>query len=222
MSMRPLVVIPVKRFRDAKGRLAKVLPSSIRVKLVQHMLLDVLTAVNNAKTEFDIAIIAQNIDEVRVVLDEIHISKSIWLLEDKVNTLNTSLTAVTKGVTKTFYSCVLIIHDDLPLLQPKDIDYLFKQAKKETKCIILAPSRTKGTNLLLLKPPDIIELSYGSNSSEKHKREAIDKNVTVMEYTSSTTELDIDDINDLCILLKRKHRKTRTFMFLKSLHYTFC
>jgi len=220
--MKPLLVIPVKRFEAAKSRLSSILRPSEKQKLIEAMLLDVLNAVNEAKTEFDVAVIAQNVDEVQRTLDEINISKTLWLLEDKENTLNTSIASVAKGAAKIFYSCVLVIHDDLPLLKPKDIDYILNITKQKARCVILAPSRTKGTNLLLLKPPDVLTPNYGPNSFEKHKSQAIKEGIEVIEYTSETTDLDIDDVSDLCMFLKRKPKKTQTFTFLKSLPYNFC
>ena len=222
--MKNMVLIPVKKFKTAKSRLASVLKPTERLKLVQTMLFDVLLAVDKAKSEFDVAILTQDIDKVRRFLDEVKISKPLWLLEDETSSFNEAIQYVAEGAVRCMYEGLLVIPDDLPLLQPKDIDAIFKNAEHLSKCIVIAPSRTGGTNLLFLKPPNAITSNYGENSFERHKKEALNNRIRVIEYTSDTTDLDIDDVEDICILLQREHtkRKSRTHKFLKSLNFDFC
>jgi 2-phospho-L-lactate guanylyltransferase len=110
---------------------------------------------------------------------------------------------------------VLIVPADVPALKTSDIEKILEMASS-TREIIIAPSSTNGTNALLLRPPDVMDVHFGGESFPIHLARAREAGVKPKTYRSQTTAVDIDEVADLANI-KSQAQGTRTYQFLQSL-----
>jgi 2-phospho-L-lactate guanylyltransferase len=110
---------------------------------------------------------------------------------------------------------VLILPADLPFLRVRDVEELRGRAEGERE-VVLSPSRTLGTNALLLRPPDVIPLRFGGESFPLHVRESLRAGIRPKIYRSPTLATDVDGVEDL-LAAETLGLGTRTREFLLSL-----
>lgn len=203
-------VIPIKRLSEAKSSLGEVLNPEQRQRLVLVMLADVLNAVRQAPSLSGVVMVSPD----EKVLDFARMHKAIYVAEPGFE-LNEALKLAVERVADLGATSVLIIPGDLPLLKSTDIENVVAMATGR-RDVVIAPSKAKGTNALLLRPPNIIGLRFGGESFPLHVSEAIKAGVKPRIYRSPTIELDIDTPEDL-LGLEILGLGTRTREFLRSL-----
>ncbi|MEM3437081.1 MAG: 2-phospho-L-lactate guanylyltransferase [Nitrososphaerales archaeon] len=192
------VAIPVKDLRDAKRRLEVVLRPEERSLLCITMLKDVLKAVSMSKYVERIIIIS--CDES--VLKLVRTMGAIALDEEESGGLNSAVERIARFCLKDGAKSMLVLPIDIPLVKSDDIDAMIRQSFLP-KSIVIAPSMDeKGTNALLVSPPDIIKPRFGINSFKIHINEAIANKIHYIIYRSPRIALDIDTPNDLINFLK--------------------
>jgi len=114
---------------------------------------------------------------------------------------------------------VLIIPGDIPLLTPHDIDSIFINEVNAPIMVISPSLRKNGTNLLFLKPPNIIKIEYGEDSFRKHINIAKKRKIpNIIVHNSKNIELDIDLQEDLFLFLEQTS-STFTYQYLKQLNF---
>ena len=96
---------------------------------------------------------------------------------------------------------LLILPADLPHLMTEDIQALTKLVGDSPHAIVIAPDATEtGTNALLIRPPDLIQPSFGPDSFNRHCALARSAGVEPTIYRSPSLACDIDlpaDLNHL-------------------------
>lgn len=202
-------MVPVKRLREAKKRLSRVLNPSERASLVIHMLKDVLKSVTRAG--------------VKCVV----VSKSKWALrianeframplKERHDDLNLAIRQASRWCVKRGADGILVLPADVPLIRDRDVLEIVSLADREPT-VVVSPCRwMDGTNALLTLPPLIIPPRFGPGSFKRHVEEA-EKLGVVKIYRSMEVELDIDSIEDLAEFLK-KEKTTETLTFLRTIH----
>ena len=208
--MTTWAIIPVKRLSDAKSSLSEALNPEQRQRLVLAMLADVLNAVRQAPSLSGAAVVSPD----EKVLDFARLHGAADVAEPGLE-LNAALKLAIERVVGQGATSVLIIPGDLPLLKGIDIENLTAMATAQRE-VVIAPSKAKGTNALLLRPPDIIGLRFGGESFPLHVREATRAGVKPRIYRSQTVALDIDGPEDL-LKMETLGLGTRTHEFLRSL-----
>jgi len=204
------VLIPVKFLHLAKSSFSSTLENEKRENLVLAMLADVIGAVSQAS---DVHPVVVSPDE-KVLCYARAIGAST--LRDLGTDLNKALMFAIKKVASN-EERVLIIPADLPLVRARDIMKIMELS--EPRSIVISPSKSDGTNALLLRPPDVIELRFGEESFPCHLQEASRKGVKPIIYRSSTVEFDVDEPEDLGHVLVNGIG-TKTYDFLLSLKGT--
>jgi 2-phospho-L-lactate guanylyltransferase len=98
---------------------------------------------------------------------------------------------------------ILVLPSDLAAISVTDVAAIVDAAQANARpCVVIAPDRHgRGTNALLLKPPDAIEFEFGVHSAERHAQLAADKNIPVTWYRSDSISLDLDSPDDLALYL---------------------
>ncbi len=195
--VKVFAIIPVKCFNISKKRLSSVLNPEQRRALTAAMLEDVLGAVK-ASTVQQVLVISPD-SAAREIADKFGFS----YLSPKDTDLNPSLSEAIEWCMQKNANAVLILPADIPLVSSKDIDKLVEFGS-EKSTIVLSPSINGGTNALLLNPPTVIPICFGSDSLFKHVREAIAKKVKIRFHSSRGLSLDIDSEEDLSKLLESK------------------
>jgi len=95
---------------------------------------------------------------------------------------------------------VLIVPGDMPLVRSTDVEEVLGQIPEgaSSPFALLVPSHDhKGTNALLLAPPDIIKLRFGYDSFTYHMSQVSAQGLPLRFIENERIALDIDEPKDL-------------------------
>ena len=193
------VIVPVKGLANSKERLSPVLNPEERKALTAAMLENVLNALDSSDVR-EVFVVSSD-SNVRQIADKHKFSH----ISTKRPELNPALAEAIEWCMQKNASSVLILPADVPLVSPKDINRLIELGSQE-KTVVLSPSLNGGTNAILLNPPNLIPVIFGTNSFFKHVKEAINKRVTVKFHSSRELILDVDSADDLNKLLEMEDK----------------
>jgi len=202
------ILLPVKSLSRAKSSFGGILTPEERRELVLCMLADMLRVLS--QVEMEKMVVSPDEEVLRLA--------SSWgarTLREPGLELNLALSlgrdrAVGEGARE-----VLILPADLPFLRVRDVEELRGRAVGERE-VVISPSRTLGTNALLLRPPGVIPLRFGGESFPLHVRESLRAGIRPKIYRSPTLATDVDGVEDL-LAAETLGLGTRTREFLLSL-----
>jgi 2-phospho-L-lactate guanylyltransferase len=138
-----------------------------------------------------------------------------FLWEGKRRGLNKGLKLAISNSERRGASSVLVIHSDLPLLKPREIDEFLEQSQGYS--VSLTPSKDgAGTNALLLRPPRVIRPAFGRDSFRRHLSLAMRTNARSRVLRFKGISFDVDKPRDLVNLIRRPLRN-ETGRFLRTL-----
>ncbi|HEX2096538.1 MAG TPA: 2-phospho-L-lactate guanylyltransferase [Solirubrobacterales bacterium] len=197
--MKAIAIVPVKRFAEAKQRLALGLDEERRQAVAAAMLGDVLEAIGAARAvERTILVsgdpLAQEIateaeGPIEVVPDPADEGHDIAAKAGVAR-------AEADGAT-----CVVLLPGDCPLLAPRDLDRLLIGIP--TPYVAIVPDRHgTGTNALVLSPPGAIEPAFGEGSRERHVAAARAAEIPFEVGEAPSLALDLDTPADLVALTR--------------------
>ena len=205
--MRNCVVIPIKNLAAAKTRLSSVLNPAERATFAASMFQDVLTSAKHTPEIEKILVVTPD-GPAAILARE---SGAELLLESQTDGLNKAVKIAIDHAQTSGYERLLVIHADLPLVQPQDIALFFR----DSSTIMISPSQDlDGTNALLLSPPNIIQPRYGRKSFDTHMALIHEMGWEPIVVKNARLALDIDtqeDLRRLCELMPGGE----TGMFLK-------
>lgn len=179
------ILIPVKRFEEAKRRLAARLGAEERRRLGLAMLADVLRATDKWEARW---IVTSDRDAEAVGL-----AFGCRLISDSGMGLNVAIEEGTRRVLGEGADSLLVLPSDVPLVSADDVTILFALDVPVAIC----PSGNGGTNALLRRPPDAISASFGPGSAVAHASAAAAKGLDVRTLNLPSLVLDIDEHQDL-------------------------
>jgi 2-phospho-L-lactate guanylyltransferase len=211
------VVIPVKPLRLAKSRLSEMLSPEERQRFAEAMFRHVLQVVRDVPQVTGTLVISR--DNHALALAREFGAKTIQ--ESGAPELNTALMRATSVIASWRSDAVLVLPADLPLISPEDIANIINRGQ-EYPSIVIATDRNKdGTNALFIRPPGLIEYSYGSGSYRRHAVQARDAGAVVNTYESDGLLQDIDipeDVENYYRILRRNgHRITAALEETRSI-----
>lgn len=205
--MKATAILPVKRFADAKQRLAPGIGSTHRAELAAAMLEDVLEAIGAARSIERTIVVTS---EPRAI--ELGTARGAEVLPDpdEGGHSGAALTGIARaqqlGVER-----VVLLPIDCPLLAPRELERLLTGMPE--RYVAIVPDRHgTGTNALALAPPDAIEPSFGEGSCARHVAAAREAGVPfgVEELPSLALDLDTPaDVVALTMALERDHSRAR-------------
>jgi 2-phospho-L-lactate guanylyltransferase len=110
-------------------------------------------------------------------------------------------------------TALLVVHADLPEISGAAIDELVGSAgdagEEMRPLVALVPDRHgRGTNALLLSPPDAIPFAFGADSREAHRASGMESGAAYLEVVGPLT-LDIDTPDDLLLAERRLLERAR-------------
>jgi len=180
------VLIPVKRFRAAKGRLIGTISAEERAKFARWM----ATGVIGAAREFP-TFVACDDDEVAEWAEH-HGAQVIW---GEGLGLNGAIDDAIEQITKHDVDHIVVAHADLP--RPANIAAVARQ-----RCITLVPDRRRdGTNVMAFPTGSRLHASYGGGSFNRHLAQAramgAEHGVIVEVRSDPDLSLDLDTPVDL-------------------------
>jgi len=191
--MTTIAVVPVKRFGEAKQRLADHIGATTRKALTEAMVTDVLIALRRSK----------NVDRVIVVTSE-PAAEALAngydaepVLDDENSSHSAAAMIGIRSARERGARRVLVVPGDCPALAPKEVDALLASPGAPPEVLVVPDRHGTGTNALLLSPPDIMEPSFGPGSRQRHVdlAQAAGARVAVREVPSLA--LDVDTVDDL-------------------------
>jgi 2-phospho-L-lactate guanylyltransferase len=210
--MKTFVIVPVKRFENAKMRLSSILDIKDRVRL-SSLMLDYTLQVLASVPSLTQAVVVSGDKRAEQIATK---HGAIFLHEEKETGVNSAVAEADTYCMKEDADATIVIPHDLPLLAATDISRVSDLAKNESRCIVICPSlRYDGTNMLLRKPPSVMGTFYDSDSYNMHVQEAIKLGVPVKLFFSKTVMYDIDTPED-ATRLANEAGDTETVEFLKS------
>ncbi len=183
--------MPVKRLSEAKSSLGHVLGEGERRELVLSMLADVLEVVKATPSLAGAVVVSPDEEVLRAA----RVSGALGLLEPSVG-LNRAIELAIQRAAAEGADAVLVLPADLPLVKVADLENIVAMARSPRE-VVLAPSKDNGTNVLLLKPPDAMSPRFGGESFVDHLWEARGKGILPRIYRSTSTAMDVDDVQDL-------------------------
>lgn len=195
--MKATAIVPVKRFAEAKRRLAAGIDEERRQALVAAMLEDTLEAIGAARA-IERAIVVTGDPRAQ----EIVASTPAEVLPDPAD--EGHVTAALAGIARAEVDgaeCVVLLPGDCPLLDPKELDRLLTGVPASYVAIV--PDRHgSGTNALVLAPPGAIRPAFGEGSRERHVAAARDAGVPYAVEELPSLALDLDTPADLIALTR--------------------
>ena len=191
--MRTAAILPVKSFGAAKQRLGSLLGSGSRQALAQAMFQDVLSALRKVEGIERIVIVASE-PSVEFAADE-----QVVLLEDETSDGQSPAAAAgIRWAVSSGFERVLLVPGDTPLLLAAELDALLANAPEE---VVVVPDRHgTGTNGLLLRPPTVIEPSFGPDSLQRHVAAAEAAGVAHRVERVESLVFDVDTSEDLAVV----------------------
>jgi 2-phospho-L-lactate guanylyltransferase len=190
-------VLPVKRFEQAKQRLAGGIDDQRRRQLVEAMVADVLEAIGRARTIERTIVVSGD-----PIAQELAAEVGAEVVPDPADAGHVE--AAQAGIARAEADgahCVVLLPGDCPLLDPRELDRLLTGVPE--RYVGIVPDRHGlGTNALVLSPPDAIVPSFGEGSCARHVAAAREAGVPFEVEQLATLGLDLDTPADIVALTR--------------------
>lgn len=195
--MKATAVVPVKRFGEAKRRLATGIEDERREALVAAMLEDTLEAIEGSRSIGRTIVVTGDPRAQEIVA-----ASSAEVLPDPAD--EGHVVAALAGIARAEVdgaACVALLPGDCPLLEPKELDRLLTGIPSSFVAIV--PDRHgTGTNALVLSPPDAIQPAFGEGSCARHVAAAREADVPFAVEELQSLALDLDTPADVVALTR--------------------
>ena len=184
---RSWVIVPIKRFSDAKKRLVGFLTADEREILARSMAERVLLAANGLPV-----IVVTDDDDVTTWAA----SHGAAVIRDvEGGGLNGAVRSGVDAARRKGAESVIVVHADIPLAASLD-----RFAKGPSSAATIVPDvRYDGTNVLVLPANAAIEFSYGTGSFALHYRAILRAGLDVIVAPDHLLGADVDHPRDLSI-----------------------
>jgi 2-phospho-L-lactate/phosphoenolpyruvate guanylyltransferase len=211
--MKTYAIVPVKRFENAKTRLSSILHLDDRIRLSSLMLEDTVKILSSVPSLTQVLIVSPD-----KRAEELATKHGVnFLREEKEKGVNSAVALADSYCIKKAADATVVIPQDLPLLDAFEVSRACELAENESKCIVICPSlRYDGTNMLLRKPPSVIDTFYDTDSYNMHVKAAIKLGIPIKRLFSKTVMYDIDTPEDALQLTKEEAVAARSLEFIKS------
>ena len=194
---RVVAIIPIGGLEGAKSRLGGTLDAEERRDLVDDLFYRTVRA----------ALDTPGITETLVISpDREALEQATFLgartLRQRSQGLNQGLGEARDDAIAGGADAILVLPIDMPLVSPEAIGALLAPLSVvgERPLVVLAPDRhLRGTNALLLAPPDAIRFAFGGDSRSAHASCAAENGARYVELDGPLA-LDIDTPDDLLLV----------------------
>ena len=201
-------IVPVKESPAAKTRLAEALSNRDRASLSQSMLSDVLDVLCGTKEIRRIVLVTHGVNAARLGARK----GACVLSEGHARGLNPAVRRGIRFAEREGADQVLIVPADVPLTKSADLRRILRIGRS-TSALIVPSHDGGGTNALLLRPPRILPVSYGSNSFKRHCKLARNRNLKIRILRSKGLGLDVDLPSDMTrVRLESGNTKSQRFL----------
>ena len=190
------VVVPVKRFSNAKTRLAPLLSAAERESLAQAMLNDVLSALGQSRLVAGVLVVSREV-RARYMAER----AGGLFLEETGSGLSAAVTQASRWLATHGQRDMLMLPGDVPLVSASEIDRVMS-THRGAPAVTMVPDREHdGTNALAVSPADVLPFAFGGGSFTQHRHAAEALGITPTILRLPGLALDIDNPIDLQTLL---------------------
>ncbi|HLO34643.1 MAG TPA: 2-phospho-L-lactate guanylyltransferase, partial [Candidatus Deferrimicrobium sp.] len=194
-SPRLVAIIPVGSLDEAKSRLGAVLDAEERLELTLRLARGTIAA----------AVAADRVDEVVVITPDdtvraLAVELGARPIRQRDSGLNHGLVAARGEALAAGAEAILILPIDLPAVTARAIDEVAAAIDRPDRPLVaIVPDRHgRGTNALLIAPPDAIDVCFGGDSAVAHQAAARAAGAR-LEVLGGALTLDLDTPDDLLL-----------------------
>lgn len=194
-------IVPVKPFTLAKSRLAGSLTPQQRSELSRRLLIHTLDVLARVPLIRRTLVVSR--DSAALALARKTQANTVTESTRSELDLNLALRRATEAALAFRVQVVLILPADLPQLMPADVELLLDTLVPASaeRTVVIAPDRhERGTNALLVRPPDLIHFAFGPNSFCEHMRRAQAANAQLRVVRTPNLALDLDTPEDWALI----------------------
>jgi 2-phospho-L-lactate guanylyltransferase len=190
-----VAIVPVGTLAGAKSRLGAVLDAEERLDLTLHLARATISAVV-ASAGIDETLVVTPDDAIRRLADELGARP----LRQRGGGLNRGIDEGRDEAIAAGAAAILIVPIDLPNVTTAAIDEILATLDRPRRPLVaIVPDRHgRGTNALLLAPPDAIDTCFGGDSRAAHAAAAAASGADLVELGGPLT-LDLDTPDDLLL-----------------------
>jgi 2-phospho-L-lactate guanylyltransferase len=191
-------VVPVKDTAAAKQRLAPALPAHLRQELALAMLEDVLAALAEVRGLAGRVLITTDAAAMRLAS---RYGAECWA-DGAADGHTGAVTAAARRLAREGRGGMLTLPGDIPLVAPDEIERLLAAHRQSFRhrgpSFTIAPSHDeKGSNAIVMSPPDAVKLRFGDDSFLPHLAAAEARGIAPVVLHLPGIALDIDNPVDL-------------------------
>ena len=194
---RIAAIIPVGRLEAAKTRLAGALDAEERQDLAELLLTRTVTAALFVGRIADVLVISPDREVLQRAAD-----LGARTLRQRSRGLNAGIAEGRADVVAGGADAILVLPIDLAFVSSEALDAVLDAHSQcgSERCVVLVTDRHgNGTNLLLLRPPDVVEFAFGPGSRRAHRLAAEAAGAVYVEV-DGPLEIDIDTPADLVLV----------------------
>lgn len=190
-----VAIIPVGTLDGAKSRLGAVLDAEERHDLAASLARRTIAAAVATPTIADVFVITPD-DEVRALA----LALGARPLRQRTSGLNEGLREARAEAIAGGAAAILVLPTDLPRIAPDAIAAVIAVLDRVQRPLVVMVSdrHGRGTNALLLAPPDAIDFSFGGDSRSAHATAGVEAGALLVEL-GGPLRLDLDTPDDLVL-----------------------
>jgi 2-phospho-L-lactate guanylyltransferase len=186
-------VVPVKDTAGAKQRLAAALPALLRRELALAMLEDILATLATVPGLAGMLLVTTDAEAMRLAARY----GATCTTEDADAGHTGAVMAAARRLAAEGHGAMLTLPGDIPLVTAAEIAQLIA-AHLPAPSFTIAPSHDeKGSNAVLMSPPDAVPLRFGDDSFFPHLAAARARGIAPLVLHLPGIALDIDNPADL-------------------------
>ena len=192
MTERVVAIVPVGALDAAKSRLGAVLDAEERQELVETLLRRPIEAAHATAGVDEVLVVSPDADVLRLAA-----AAGARPVEQRSRGLNPALQEARDAATA---PRLLIVPADIPGVDAVSLERILAAGDAAgSPSVVLVPDRHgRGTNALLLDPPDVIDPAFGGDSRAGHAWLASSADAAYAEV-ADVLELDVDTPEDLLL-----------------------
>jgi 2-phospho-L-lactate/phosphoenolpyruvate guanylyltransferase len=202
---RIVALVPVRGLEGAKARLGEVLDAEERRSLVELLLARTIAAAAGTPAVVEVVVVSPDPDVLALAG-----GLGARGLAQQVGGLNEGLDAGRIRAVAAGADAVLVVPGDLPSVSAAELTRVLGETRAHSASLaaagtpadavvaLVADRAGRGTNLLVVAPPDAIPFRFGDGSRAAHAAAAAAAGAAFLEVTG-TLDLDLDTPDDLLV-----------------------
>jgi 2-phospho-L-lactate guanylyltransferase len=186
-------VVPVKDTASAKQRLARTVPPHLRQELALAMLEDVLAALAEAQGLAGRILVTTDPAAMRLANQY----GAVCWADGAADGHTEAVTAAARRLARDGRGGMLTLPGDIPLVTRDEVERLLAMHGPAPSFTIAPSHDEKGSNAIVMSPPDAVNLRFGDDSFLPHLAAAEARGIAPVVLHLPGIALDIDNPVDL-------------------------